>query len=346
MITKKTGMISVLLVLVAALGFFLLKDKPGQVISPKKNEVVSPAPVLKSSINGLEVSPEIADRRPIAVMIENHPDSRPQSGLAEADLVYETLAEGGITRFMAVYQTVEAKDIGPIRSAREYYAVLANEIGAIYAHVGGSDEVIGQLKEGVYKNISDANEYYNENFFQRIKSRYAPHNVYTSIQRLKELAEYRKYLLKASFEPWKFKFDAPASGATQASKIVIDFSLPGYEAVYAYASSTNSYIRNMAGKPHKDAATGKQIAPKTVIVQLVSVTPVPNDVLLSVDINLTGQGKAWVFQDGGVIQAAWKKTGDSRTRYYDQFGSEISFNRGQVWVELVPTEKESQLVWK
>jgi hypothetical protein len=344
---KKKIVIGAVLAL-AAVAAIVYKNKDQEARAPQnptsgQQQLVEQKTELAPAINGVLVEPEAAGRRVIAVMVENHPESRPQSGLAEADLVYEAVAEGGITRFIAVYQTKEAQSIGPVRSARDYFAVLTDELGALYAHVGGSDEVLDQLKRGIYKNLSDANEYYNENYFQRITSRAAPHNVYTSIAKLKSLAEHRQYGQEANFSPWKFKDDSPASST--ASRIDMEFSLPGFNVAYEYDRGSNGYKRLLAGKAHMDAATRQQITAKNVVVQFVKVTPIPNDPKLRVDIAVYGTGKAVVFQDGRAIKAAWKKEGAARTRYYTEQGEEISFNRGSTWVELVSVEKEPQLKW-
>lgn len=287
--------------------------------------------------NGTLVEEDASKRRPLAVIVENHPDSRPQSGLSQADIVYETLAEGGVTRFLAIFQSQEAKNIGPVRSAREYFAQIADEWHALFAHVGGSNEVIDQLKRGVYKNLSDANEYYNEYNFGRDKNKPAPHNVFTSTARLEKLMEEHKYGKLASYDAWQFKNDEPASTST-ASYIDIDFSRLGYEVTWKHQTDKNNYQRVIYGGPDKDAENSQPILAKNVLVQYVAVTPVPKDPLLSVDIDLSSGGRAVVFQDGIVAEGAWKKQ-NNRTRFFDASGREIKFNRGQIWVELVPEGK-------
>jgi hypothetical protein len=297
---------------------------------------------LVPAINGFLVSPAVAAQRPITVMVENHPDARPQSGLIYADIVYEVLAEGGITRFEAVYQTDQAPNIGPVRSARDYFAEIANELGAIYAHVGGSDQVIQQLASGYYPNISDENQYYNGDYFQRVSYRPAPHNVYTSFKQLWQLAQDKDFSLTASYAPWVFKDDGPAS--TTATNISMSFSTTDFDVSYVFNTTTDSYERFLAGQPHVDAQTGQQIAAKDVVVQLVPVTEVPNDPLKHVDIDVDDGGQAVVFEDGGVIQGTWTKQ-NNRTRFYDSNGQQIALNRGQIWVELVPTYEQSELTW-
>ncbi len=308
------------------------------VTPPENHQLTQPA------INGEQVKPEVSSLRPIAVMVENHPDARPQSGLSQADIVYEALAEGGITRFMAIYQSKEAKEIGPVRSAREYYAQIANEWGAVYAHVGGSNEVIAQIKAGKYKNLDDANEYYNFDFFPRKKNKPEPHHIFTSTEKLRDLIGFHKYSNTANYLPLQFKEDSPLATST-ATKISIDFSRAGYEVGWNYDSALNSYKRLQYFEPHMDAENKSQIIAKNVVVQLVKVTPVPNDRLLSVDVDLNSGGRAIIFQDGKVVEGTWEKMNDGKTRYYDKSSQEIKFNPGPVWVELVPNDYPGRVTW-
>ncbi len=304
------------------------------------------------SINGLPVEEATAKKRPVAVMVENHPDSRPQSGLTDADLVYETLAEGGITRFMAVYQTKSPVNIGPIRSARTYFAELADELNAIYVHVGGNSDVLQNIKLGVYKKISNGDEFMDDGtFFHRIKTRFAPHNMYSSMEKLLAFANFHKYSDVASFNPWKFKDDKAAGDALTyaqlpAKNININFSFPEYAITYIYNQKDNNYQRLLAGKPHVDLDTKNQIFTKNIVVQFVQTFPVKTDTPLSLGMDLKSGGKAIVFLDGKAMAGTWKKQGGDRTRYYDTSGKEIEFNRGTTWVELVPQELTSQVSWK
>jgi len=334
----------VLLVPAVLVGVFWRKqiNKKSQILSEEKQKQEES---LAESINGVLVYTQISTGRPMAIIIENHPDARPQSGLSSADIVYEALAEGGITRFLAVFQTAKPAEIGPIRSAREYFASLANEWGALFVHVGGSNEVINQLKNNVYKNLSDANEYYFGDYFIRRKDKPQPHHIFSSTDKLEELATFQKISSTAQYQSWKFKDDQPASTTEATSNISIDFSRAGYEVGWQYNSSDNSYNRMQYFLPHLDAITNKQISAKTVVVQVVKVTPVPKDPLLSVDIDLTSGGKAYIFLDGRLIEGEWKNA-QGKTRFYDNNNQEISFNRGSVWIEMVPEDKENGLIWK
>lgn len=297
-------------------------------------------------INGAAVSKELSLQRPIAVMVENHVDSRPQSGLSRADIVYEALAEGGITRFLALYQTREAKTIGPIRSARDYYAEIANSWGSLYAHVGGSPEVLENIKQGEYSKLTDLNEFFNGKYFERKTSRFAPHNVYSSTATLYSFLKDKNEWQKPSEPYFIFSDDAGSSGTVAAPIVNISFSTAPFALRYEYDQSQELYNRFIAGKKDIDYDTNEQIRPKTVIVQMVKVTDVPNDPALRVNIDLASGGKAYVFKDGKVIEGTWKKESSGKTRFLDASGSEIAVKRGQLWIELVPTTKQSELNWK
>ncbi len=296
------------------------------------------------SVNGMQVSKELSQLRPLAVMVENHPDSWPQSGLSQADIVYEALSEGGITRFLAIFQAQEVSSIGPVRSAREYYAEIADEWHALYAHVGGSNEVIAQLKNGKYKNLDDANEYFNFDYFPRKKGKVQPHHIFTSTSKLRDLISFYKYEAKATFSPWRFQ-EAGELPTTTVKSIFIDFSRPGYEVTWEYNKETNEYSRLQYFQPHIDENTGKQIVAKNIVLQIVEVTPVPKDPLLSVDIDLNSGGKAVIFLNGVSMKGIWKKE-DGRTRFYDEFENEINFTPGPIWMELVPKDREQKIVIK
>ncbi len=325
---------AVLLAALFLLKFFWPQDKAALLQNSESKKEIKYA-----AINGNLVSKEISELRPLAVMVENHPDARPQSGLGQADIVYEALAEGGITRFLALYQSNEASIIGPVRSAREYYAQIADEWGALFAHVGGSNEVIAQIKSGVYKNLDDANEYYNFDFFPRRKNKPEPHHIFTSTEKLRQLIKFHQFSPAANFKPWSFKDDSAAATST-VSKINLDFSRPGYEVGWEYDAASNSYLRQQYFAPHLDELTGKPISAKTVVIQIVQVTPVPRDPLLSVDIDLISGGRVLVFMDGALIEGVWRKEA-GRTRFFDSSNKEIKFSRGPLWIELVPKEKES-----
>ncbi len=167
-----------------------------------------------------------------------------------------------------------------------------------------------------------------------------PHNVYSSVARIQKLAEDRKYYTKANFEPWNFKDDSPVG---EVKEITEDFSLKGFLVKWVYNNEQNNYLRYIAGVTHKDLQTKEQIVAKNVIVQMVETSDSKTDTLYSINIDLSAGGKAYIFLDGKVITGTWKKQNE-RTRYFDSDGIEISFNRGPIWVGLLPIEKA--VTWK
>jgi hypothetical protein len=304
---------------------------------------ISKPEVLLPGLSGVLVKKEISERRPVAVIVENHPDSRPQTGLDKADIVYETVAEGGITRFLALYQTAEEAVIGPVRSARPYFAELASEYGAVFAHVGGSDEVLVSLAAKKYTGVDDANQYFLDDYFDRVKYRVAPHNVYTKLSTLRTLISNKKWHNVATVQPWQYA-DQTSPGIEPALQVSINFSSLSYSVRFEYDLAIKNYKRFLANIAHSDAETKQQLAVKTLIVQLVSIRDIPNDPKLRVNINLDQGGKAYVFYDGSVVRAEWKKSAN-RTVYYGVDGKEITLPRGPIWVGLAP-DTPGSVVWK
>lgn len=333
---KKLAVILISIAVLALAAFFIFQSgilvkKNVQQEEPQEQKEV----VTNPAVNGLQL-PEKGVTRPIAVMVENHPDSRPQSGLSQADIVYETLAEGGITRFMAIYQTQKVDSIGPVRSARPYFVNWAKELGAVYAHVGGSDEALLMLRQGV-TGVSDVDEFFNASYFPRTNRRPAPHNTYTSTDKL--LAFIRDYKLNAekNYSDLLFK-DEPASDALPPVETIhIQFSTPLFGVKFVYDKDSNSYRRFNAGEIVIDAGNDVPVQPKTVIVQYLKNIPVPNDPRLIINMNTNEGGKVEVFLDGKRITGTWRVV-SGRTKYFDTSGVEIALNRGQIWIAVVPPE--------
>ncbi len=339
--TKKV--IVLLLVLACAAALAVVWQRSGRPAGDRGPIPVPEAPTAPG-ISGILVDPEVATRRPLAVVVENHPDSRPQDGLSSADVVYEFLAEGGITRFLALYQSSDPEIVGPVRSARSYIAELGDSWGAVFAHVGGSDQVIAALKAGEYQNLLDLNEYSHEQQFARVSFRGPPHNVYTSGERLRAWAGEASSTPWQARAPWVFS-GAPAASDSPASVIAVNFSRPGYDVQFEYDAVANTYRRLLGGRRHVERAEGAAVAPSTVVVQLVDVTPVPDDPLLHVTVGLAGSGKAYVFRGGRVTAARWIGERGAPARYVDADGRDVPLAPGQVWVALVPDGKPGALSW-
>lgn len=301
-----------------------LENNKKSITKKETEETKIPCP-----LDGVYVPEHIANRRPLAIMIENHIDARPQSGLSEASLVYEALTEGGITRFMALYVWTEPEKIGPVRSARSYDIDWLSEFDAFYAHVGGNYTALQQIKQ--YK-ISDLDQFkYGTRAYWREKTagKAVEHTMFTSAKKLWKIASDNKWNIKGDYESFEFKDDLEKSLRPSSGSIRIDFSTPNYRVVWNYDPENNFYIR--------EQIKGPQIKAKNIIVQWVERTPHTSIIGEKTWLMKTiGSGKAKIFMDGKVIEGTWeKKSRTSRTWFYDNSGNKIKFNRGQTWIEIV-----------
>jgi len=289
-------------------------------------------------LTGLSVTRDVAGRRPIAVILDNFsPDARPQSGLDRASLVFETLAEGGITRFMAVYLEQDAPMIGPVRSSRLYFNSWAAGIGVIFGHDGGNVDALQQLPTLSTVYNEDANRVSGP--YWRITSRLAPHNEYTSTGRLRSYAETHGASSSASLLSLPHKGDALFSQRPSHFTLNIQFSSSDYNVTWQYDPAGNDYLRSMGGSPHVDAATGQQLRAKNVIVMFTTETPAFDPFTPeSIHLKTEGSGQATVYEDGKAIPGTWSKTSvTSPPQWLDSSGNPIKLNRGNTWVEVVPT---------
>lgn len=295
-------------------------------------------------LDGVETKPAEAQRWPVAVMIENLPSVRPQAGLSDASVVYETLAEGGSTRFMALFdpQALTTKKIGPVRSSRAYYLEWLGEYDALYAHAGGSPKALTVIREASVKNLEALSR--DGVYFWRDSSRSAPHNLYTSAEKLTIALRDKELLTEsASFAPWTFVDEAESSArGTDAKKLRFNFSSgKSYEVEWVYSRLSNEYLRFNAGLPHTDENNGAQLEAKNVIVQLVEEPKLDGTGKGRLDMYVGGTGDAWVAHNGEMIKATWKKESRTdRTRFYDPEGKEIPLVRGATWIHVVPKSHE------
>lgn len=304
-------------------------------------------------------------RRPLTVMIENHAEARPQSGLSKADIIYEAVAEGGITRFLAVYYCDAAAEdfiIGPVRSARTYYLDFASEYGdyPLYAHVGGANKpglsnALGQIADyGWLAKGNDMNQF-SLGFptfwrdYERLGRPVATeHTMYATADKLYEIAHQRGLNAKddegnkwdEDWRSWQFKDDASDKGNINNIKFNFWSGYQEYEVNWQYNQENNQYLRSSGGQAHKDLNNEEQLMAKVVIVQFMREKGPINE-LKHLLYTTTGTGKAIVFQDGQATQATWSKAKrQDRTIFEDSKGKEIKFNRGPIWIEIVPLGKE------
>ncbi len=293
-----------------------------------------------SKLDGIEYQKDEANRHPIAIMVENHPEARPQVGLDKASIVYETEAEGGITRFMAVYGPKDADMIGPVRSARTYFVDWALEYDAFYAHCGGSADGLALVQQTGIKDMDQFN-IGTAAFWREAENKASEHTLYTDTKQLRDVAKSYDWNVSTSdYETLKFKKDISESQRPSSEIITVPFSGPLYSVTWTYNKKDNNYLREMAGEPHNDRITGEQLTAKNIVVQEVPRTLITNSGGKQVwQLETVGEGNAQIFLDGSKIESTWKKTSrDSRTKYYDPSGNEIEFNPGTTWIEVVPPE--------
>ncbi len=302
--------------------------------------------------------------RPLAVMIENQVDARPQSGLSSADVVYEAIAEGGITRFMAVYYCQDAPELAPIRSARTYYIDYASEYGdkPLYAHVGGANapglaDALGQLEQYGWAGVNDLNEFsipfptFWRDYNRLGHTVATEHTMVTTTTKLWDYAAQNRGLTNVDkngtpwdthFVQYSFKDDQPSPNASES--VSLDFwGDPDYAVTWVYNAADNAYQRFNGGQPQTDLNTKKQLEAKNVVILLEKEENaddgyMDNEHLLFDDI---GSGKALFFIDGQETVGTWQKASrTARTLFYDNHGVPIKFDRGQIWFTVYPTTSD------
>jgi hypothetical protein len=270
-------------------------------------------------------------QRPIAVMVENMKQVRPQFGLDEACVVVEALTEGGITRFMLVFANKDVGRIGPVRSARSHFVAIAGGMNTIYAHAGGSKFALSDIKDW---SIADIDQLKRSDAFWRTKGN-APHNLWTSTYKLRSEAKVLGYGTKAKGNGFKFKSEADAKKRPDKQNIVIDLSSATYKVEYRYEKDANSYLRLNGGIVHTDGLSGKEIKPKNIVIVFAPTSSIPGGGQV-LDIDVVGKNKCLVFRDGKVVEGTWEKDSEKAPFYlYDSNEKQIDLNPGQTWVEVV-----------
>ncbi len=317
---------------------FTFQTIKGAAVSELTTRTVTVPAQWRRKVDGTLVPTKVWNQLPYAVMIENTLAARPQAGLSQAAVVYETLAEGGVTRFMAIFpQATKPKLLGPVRSSRPYYVDWAKEHDALYLHAGGSHDAfqeIGRLKVRSYDGLTrNGAKYYS-------RKCYGVHCLFTSASQLDKLVKEKKLTTVAakSSEGWAFKNDVPLKDRPKHSKkLSIDFNGRTYFVQWQYDRKSNRYKRWNGYVVAKDRNTGKQITAANVLVMRIPKEKVL-DRKLRLEFKLIGRGDATLYRDGNAIALRWwKKDKNSRTIYYSKStGKPIEFNRGTTWVEVVP----------
>jgi len=299
-------------------------------------------------LSGLEISDTVLDSRPFAIMVENTPDARPQSGLIYADIIFEVVDEYGVTRYVVVYSSHDAEIVGPVRSARIYYAEIARSFDPVYSFWGTYTEAYKAIENlgldvltplGDQSGISSIVANSSSGWRDWNRSNIQEHTAFMSTTGLKEEAESLGYSLEGGQSSLRFKVDADTTNRGNTSNIDINFSdQNAYEASFEYNKDENVYYKYVGGSKHTDYETGQQIAVNNVIVMITNIEG-PIDVAQHMAVRTTGTsdiGKALFFMDGNVVEGTWERTSAFDPFVYrDGKGRIMLFNRGSTWVAMV-----------
>ncbi|MFH1547544.1 MAG: DUF3048 domain-containing protein [bacterium] len=314
-------------------------DEPKSIESPINGELFTKSQWEKFSEN-----------HPIAVIIENHIAARNQSGYNSADVVFESLVEGGITRTMAIFWSNEVESLGPIRSARQYYIEWFMPYDPYFMFIGYAEGDPNNYD----RRVDSGRSLYEYEImglnvggsFWRVTDKVAPHNAFSSTETLYKIGENLGYddIKLSKIEPLAFKNDSPLEDRGTATIATLRFferlSNGGlYDVTWEYDRDTNKYYRYNGTTSYLDLNTGEQVYAKNVIImrnEMVSTY----DFKAHIIITTIGEGDATLLRDGQVINCTWKKKDlNSRIHLYDGEGEEVELNRGIIWYESVPIEE-------
>lgn len=336
---RKTYIIAglILIAIASGIAFAVVSQQPTEgAYTPIKPTPSEPPQKYYSPLTGVQVKNEVATKQAVtAIMIENSPSARPHSGLKQAGVVYEAIAEAGITRFLALYQQNKPQLIGPVRSLRMYFVDWLAPYDASVAHVGGSAGALKEIRKSKYRDID---QFFNPGTYWRASDRHAPHNMYTSFKKIDALNKQKGYTT-SEFTGFKRTDGDPAKKPT-ATNIHINFSSAAYNTRYVYNKKSNSYTRYLGGAKHVDREAGV-ITPKVVIAMRVNESTVMQDGYRE-KITTSGSGKATIFQNGTAKNVTWhKKNRQSQLYFTDKKGKKVALVRGQTWIGAVPNGKGS-----
>ncbi|MFZ5391136.1 MAG: DUF3048 domain-containing protein [Patescibacteria group bacterium] len=299
-----------------------------------QNTYTGPTLTAIAPLTGLPTDEVSAQRRPWAVVIENFPTVRPQNGLSFADLVIESPTEGGITRFVAIFQSqLPTGSIGPIRSARSYFNDWIRPLAPFFSHSGGSTKALQQLARG-YGDIQDVNEFYNAAAYQRNNSLTAPHNLFTSAEKFFSYVQQKNWSSLQTIKPLNFTTDNQPG--QPAGQIMIPYQPEEYLVTYQYLPEKKSYQRSLMGVKQTDALNNQSILVSNAVILATDIDPIPNDELKRTELRTLGKGTAWLFSQGQVYKGFWNKDKpDSYLTFIDDNEQPLPFKPGNTWISVI-----------
>ncbi|WP_440116277.1 DUF3048 domain-containing protein [Paenibacillus sp. QZ-Y1] len=312
--------------------------QPESIPAPVQEEQVTKelnTSLYTAPLTGLPVDERIS-RRPLAVMINNAPAARPQSGLSSADIIIEVLAEGGITRFIAIFQSEGGVEtVGPVRSIRPYLIELGESYDGVLIHAGGSPAAYSILQRQQKQHMDEISN--GGPYFWRSSDRKAPHNLYTSVDKLREGSDIKGYSRDSKSPVYTYNEEGSTSGGETAEQFGVHYLLDSYRVTYDYDEVSGRYMRLVNGKADQDVDNGDQIGAANIIVAGANHKVLDSVGRLSV--NLEQGGDAMLFQKGKMIRGQWVKKQGDIIRFV-QKGSEVALVPGKTFISIVPNQPE------
>ena len=299
----------------------------------------------RSRLTGQWVDATSVNTVPLAVMYSNIEEAMPQSSISYADVVFESLVEGGITRLCCVFQNKnQLSKIGPVRSCRTYYLLFAKEFEANYVHFGYSEYAESYLAQSKFHSL-DGMVYCN---FYRSTDRVAPHNAYTSWDGIMDSVNAKGYPVTYTDSyaaPFTFNTDDKSDVAINGGQTCISFH-PGYpynKPWFEYDEPSKSYLRFQFGGPQIDAETGSQLSFKNILVKYVEPAYYDNG---TPNYTINGVGKGLYITDGKAVEVTWQKQSETEgaTKYYYADGSEVVLNQGKTYICQVESSQEVSIL--
>lgn len=339
-----TAIACTILVLTAATAAGCEAPKVIDSVWPKatsERAVPKPAGAPRWPLTGIEApTPEATRMRVVSVKIENSQPARPQSGLDQADIVYETVTEGGITRFNALFQSKAPKVVGPVRSARASDFYIVPQYKALFAHVGGESNVMKEFSNR--ERYNDMDQFFNPAPYWRSRDRSAPHNMYMDVNRLRsDAVAKRKYL--AEMEVKGLAFARAGAGATPTvTSVTIPFAADN-KVTWRWDAAGGTYLRSINGKAHTDKVSRKQYRATNVVVLWAQVrgrSHVDSAGNPTIEIILSGTGRASVFRGGQRFDGTWQAGTDAPPVFKAANGQTIKLAPGVTWFQVIENSQD------
>ncbi|MBO0748457.1 MAG: DUF3048 domain-containing protein, partial [Acidimicrobiaceae bacterium] len=290
----------------------------------------------RAPLTGLPARSSAAvNRAAVVVKIDNVDDARPQTGINQADVVYEEMVEGGLSRLAAVFQSQLPDPVGPVRSGRTTDEGIIDDLNEpVFAYSGANADFLAALYLQPVHNVNADN---HPDLFFRGGTHLAPHNLFANATQLVTLAGASKGRPPVLFDYRSPRQRSPGSGATPTASATLAF--PSASAVWTWYAKTDSWLRDQDGTPDVDTA-GVQVSAANVVIQAIPYssplieangTPIPEG-------EMVGSGQAWILTAGQMLPATWNRADlTSTTTYTDSAGKSVLLTPGKTWVELLPT---------